>query len=158
MHNGKGQKDCKPYTASLSHSPHLEESSCGSHFEMRELPQEKYSYVCVYIKVSHNKCEMADGKQIYLFIYVFVYLCIYLCVCLFMYLSKKPYPGPNILEFEVDSNTSSALRYTGLFEMIVGVLTTCHLVLQMQPLVISFYGVTSRIRFMFLLFPQVSRN
>jgi len=29
-----------------------------------------------------------------------------------------------------------------------------HLVLQMQPHVISFYGVTSRIRFMFLLFPQ----
>jgi len=28
----------------------------------------------------------------------------------------------------------------------------------MQPHVISFYGVTSRIRFMFLLFPQVSRN
>jgi len=39
--------------------------------------------------------------------------------------------------------------------MIVGVLTTCHIVLQMQPHVISFYGVTSRIRFMFLLFPQV---
>ena len=34
----------------------------------------------------------------------------------------------------------------------------CHLVLQMQPHVISFYGVKSRIRFMFLLFPQVSRN
>jgi len=34
----------------------------------------------------------------------------------------------------------------------------CHLVLQMQPHVISFYGVRSRIRFMFLLFPQVSRN
>ena len=33
-----------------------------------------------------------------------------------------------------------------------------HFVLQMQPHVISFYGVTSRIRFMFLLFPQVSRN
>jgi len=33
-----------------------------------------------------------------------------------------------------------------------------HLVLQMQPHEISFYGVTSRIRFMFLLFPQVSRN
>jgi len=48
--------------------------------------------------------------------------------------------------------------YTGLFEMIVGVLTTCHLVLQMQPHVISFYGVTSRIRFVFLLSPQVSRN
>ena len=45
-----------------------------------------------------------------------------------------------------------------LFEMTVGVLTTCHLVLQMQPHVISFYGVTSRISFMFLLFPQVSRN
>ena len=48
--------------------------------------------------------------------------------------------------------------YTVLFEIIVGVLTTCHLGLQMQPHVISFYGVTSRIRFMFLLFPQVSRN
>jgi len=34
----------------------------------------------------------------------------------------------------------------------------CHLVLQMQPHVISFYGVTSGIRLMFLLFPQVSRN
>ena len=33
-----------------------------------------------------------------------------------------------------------------------------HLVLQMQPHVISFYGVTSRIKFMFLLFLQVSRN
>jgi len=33
---------------------------------------------------------------------------------------------------------------------------TMHLVLQMQPHVISLYGVTSRIRFMFLLFPQVS--
>jgi len=37
--------------------------------------------------------------------------------------------------------------------MIVGVLTTCHLVLQMQPHVISFYGVTSKIRFIFLLLP-----
>jgi len=33
-----------------------------------------------------------------------------------------------------------------------------HLVLQKQPHVISFYGVMSRIRFKFLLFPQVSRN
>ena len=35
--------------------------------------------------------------------------------------------------------------YTGLFEIFVGVLTTCHtqyLVLQMQPHVISFYGVS----------------
>ena len=47
---------------------------------------------------------------------------------------------------------------TGLLEMIVGIFTTCHLVHQIQPHVISFYGVTSRIRFMFLLFPQVSRN
>ena len=29
---------------------------------------------------------------------------------------------------------------------------------KMQPHVISFYGIMSRIRFMFLLFPQVSRN
>jgi len=35
---------------------------------------------------------------------------------------------------------------------------TIHLVLQMQRHVISFYGVTSRIRFMILLFPQVSQN
>ena len=34
----------------------------------------------------------------------------------------------------------------------------CHLILQMQSHVISFYGVTSRIGFMFLLFPQISRN
>ena len=45
--------------------------------------------------------------------------------------------------------------YIGLFKMIVGVI---HNTLQMQPHVISFYGVTSMIRFMFLLFPQVSRN
>ena len=45
--------------------------------------------------------------------------------------------------------------YTGLFKTIVGVI---HNTLQMQPHMISFYGVTSRIRFMLLLFPQVSRN
>ena len=42
--------------------------------------------------------------------------------------------------------------------MVFGFLITCHLVLQMQTHVISFYGVTSKIRFMFLLFPQISRN
>ena len=60
-----------------------------------------------------------------------------------------------------DQKTNSSVfcvQNTELFEMIVGVLTTCHLFLQMQPHVISFYGVTSRIRFMFLLLPQVSRN
>ena len=35
---------------------------------------------------------------------------------------------------------------------------TIHLVLQMQRHVISFYGVTSGVRFMFFLFPQVFRN
>ena len=35
---------------------------------------------------------------------------------------------------------------------------TIHLILHMQPRVISFHGVTSRIRFMFLLFQQLSRN
>jgi hypothetical protein len=91
---------------------------------------------------------MAEGKQVYLFMCLFIYL----------FVQKKPYPIPDILEFEVDFNTSSALRYTGLFEVIVGVLTTCHLILQIRPHVISFYGVTSRIRFMFLLFLQVSRK
>ena len=33
-----------------------------------------------------------------------------------------------------------------------------HLILQMQSRVISFYGVTSRIRFTFLLFPQISQT
>ena len=44
---------------------------------------------------------------------------------------------------------------TGLFKMIFGVI---HNTLQMQPHVIYFCEVMSRIRFMFLLFPQVSRN
>jgi len=50
----------------------------------------------------------------------------------------------------------STQNYTGLLKMTLGVTNnTFH----MQPHVISFYGVTSRIRFiMFLLFPQVSRN
>jgi len=39
--------------------------------------------------------------------------------------------------------------------MIVGIMG---LHLQMQPYLISFYEVTSRIRFMLLLFPQVFRN
>ena len=47
-------------------------------------------------------------------------------------------------------------RYTGLFEMIVRGFN--NLFLQMQPHVISCYVVISRIRFMFLLFQQVSRN
>jgi hypothetical protein len=28
----------------------------------------------VYINVSRNKCEMAEGKQVYLFMYLFIYL------------------------------------------------------------------------------------
>jgi len=39
------------------------------------------------------------------------------------------------------------IQNTGLFEITDGVLTNCYLVLQMQPCVISFYGVTSMIRF-----------
>ena len=45
--------------------------------------------------------------------------------------------------------------------MIVGVIrcySPGHLVLQMQPHVIYFYGVTSRIRFMFLFFPPSIRE
>jgi len=33
--------------------------------------------MCVYINVSCNKCEMAEGKQVYL------------CVCLFIYLFER---------------------------------------------------------------------
>ena len=48
------------------------------------------------------------------------------------------------------------LSNTGLFKTTVGVIrcySPGHLVLQMQPHVISFYWVTSSIRFVFLLFP-----
>jgi len=55
-------------------------------------------------------------------------------------------------------NTLRLTGYTESFEMVVGVLTTATSFYQMQPHVISFYGVTSRIGFMFLLFPQVFRN
>jgi len=62
------------------------------------------------------------------------------------------------MSWPTDSFTVVHLYNTGLFEMIVGVLTVCHIVLQMKPCTTSFYGVTSRIRFTFPLFPQVSRN
>jgi hypothetical protein len=56
---------------------------------------------------------------------------------------------------EVSPLCFSIFENTGLLKMIVGVI---HNTLQMQPHAISFYGVASRIRFMFLLFPQVSLN
>ena len=70
-------------------------------------------------------------------------------------------PTPKLEDHLLSATTYSIysqIRSTGLFEKTVGVLTTCHPVLQMQPHVISFHGVTSRIRFMFILLPQVSRN
>ena len=78
------------------------------------------------------------------------------------YVSHEPPLIPCILPTQMSQRSiwckSAVHANTGLFEMIVGVLTTCHLVLQMQPHGISFNGVTSRIRFAFLLFPQISRN
>ena len=71
--------------------------------------------------------------------------------------ATNSYQPDKILQLAISCNFHKNI-YTGLFEMIVAVLTTCHLVLQMHPHVISFYGVTSRIRFMFLPFTQVSRN
>jgi len=47
---------------------------------------------------------------------------------------------------------------SGVGPMMIRCYSPGHLVLQTQPHVISFYGVTWSIRFMFLLFPQVSRN
>ena len=56
----------------------------------------------------------------------------------------------------------SPYSITGLFKMIVGVLTTCHTQYTSDRGIciffIYFYGVMLRIRFIFLLFPQVSRN
>ena len=67
----------------------------------------------------------------------------------------------NFVTAEMKISMTDRRWNTGLFEMVVRVIrwySPDHLILQMQPHVISFYGVTSRIRFMFLLFPQVSRN
>jgi len=52
------------------------------------------------------------------------------------------------------------LQNTGLLKMIVGVITNrlATPFSRCNPMWFSFCGVTSRIRFMFLLFPQVSRN
>jgi len=51
---------------------------------------------------------------------------------------NSPPPIPVLSQINpVHKIQSSLLTYTGLFEMIVGVLTTCHLVLQTQPHVIS---------------------
>ena len=47
-------------------------------------------------------------------------------------------------------------RNTGLFEMIVGVLTTCHMQHTWDRSICIF--LFNRTSFMFLLFPQVSRN
>jgi len=69
----------------------------------------------------------------------------------FMKRKQTFYVNSDVLIQNLDKNT-------GLFKMTVRVLTTCQFILQMQPHVISFYGVTSRVRFMFLLFPQVPQN
>ena len=54
--------------------------------------------------------------------------------------------------------TSGPSEIQGYSKRLSVVLTTCHFFLQMQPHVIYFYWVTSTIRFIFLLFPQVFRN
>ena len=79
-------------------------------------------------------------------------------VCLYFFALICWTCKPHLFCAVISSMVSLPLQYTGLFEMIFGVLRTCHPVLQMQPHLISFYGVTSRIRFTFLLFPQVSLN
>jgi len=56
---------------------------------------------------------------------------------------------------KMEINNAIIAQNIGLFKMIVGVI---HSTLQMQPHVISFCGVLSRIRFMFFLLPQVSQN
>jgi len=53
-----------------------------------------------------------------------MYVCMYICMYIYMYMFIKLFLGT-----EVDSKLGAALCvciYTGLFEMIVGVLTTCH--------------------------------
>ena len=50
--------------------------------------------------------------------------------------------NPAIRNFYISGWFTVQINCTGLFEMTVGVLTTCHLILQKQQHVISFYGVT----------------
>jgi len=59
------------------------------------------------------------------------------------------------MPMQVQHILRNAFLYTGLLKMIVGVINNT---LQMKHHAFSFYGVTSRIRFMFLLFPQASQN
>jgi len=80
------------------------------------------------------------SRPIHIYIYIYIY-------------THYIYPYTHVISLYLYD-----VKYTGLFKMVVTILTTCHLVLQMQPHVIYLYGVTSRIRFMFLLFPQISRN
>ena len=61
----------------------------------------------------------------------------------------------NIKAHSRDHSCRGKATNTELLKMIFGIIYNT---LQMQTHVISFYGVTSMIRFMFLLFPHVSRN
>jgi len=90
------------------------------------------------LSTSQGLCSIDLIIRLYIYVYIYIYMCV--CVCVYVCVYRHTH------------------THTGLFKMIVGVLTTCHLVLQMQSHVISFYGFTSTIRFLFLLFPQLSRN
>ena len=59
--------------------------------------------------------------------FIYIYMCVYIYIYIYIY--------------SVIRNNCQGFN-------------NCHLVLQMQPHVISFYGVTSRIGFTFLFFPM----
>ena len=81
-------------------------------------------------------------------VYVYVCVCVYVYICVCVYVCMYVYVYILYI-YRVIQNYCRGVNDLSY---------TIHIVLQMQPHVISFYEITSRIRFMFFLFPQVSRN
>jgi len=77
----------------------------------------------------------------------------------FIFFEQPFTPGPGFVLRKYRGNLL-VLRNTGLFEMIVGVLTTCHTqyTRDRSMYLHRWIKIFSKFSFMFLLFPQVSRN
>jgi len=100
---------------------------------------DNYSYLllCFCTKSAGSRTYNIAAGYTYSPMLYLLFFCYFLC------------SSPKVLKYRVIQNDCLGVNNLSY---------TIHLILQMQPHVISFYGVTSRIRFMFLLFPQVSRN
>ena len=103
----------------------------------------------------YNVLSIQRNAQHNVYIYIYIYMLCIQKVQQSHYRLELPRGSQEVKVPRLLDNGPVVRICTGLFKMIFGVI---HNTLQMQPHVISFCGVTSRIRFMFLLFPQLSRN